>query len=971
MTGKPQKKGLRNRLLLQHITIILSLLISVIITVAILLERTLTAELNNDLRVYNEHCINNLQQRISYLFESANTFSKNPFVINALLDPQGRADYLPKLINSFAKNDIHAVTMVRFDESIAYSTLANPSDYSRARYLRVALAVGEPRFYVADNNNLIYIVPIEFYNTTQGALVIEYDLVSIFNSILPREAFFYRLYANNVRITDKNFKASSSYIIVRNYATRSYFILDKLKISVELGALKSKYREVIWDAIIKLFLIGIFFIIVAVFIAIRMGHIVCDPILTLCRRVEMASEDEVVKCSPLGTKDELEFLAGLFDKRTEQLVSAKDKLQGNYELLQEEIVQRNKAEASLKSAYDDLELRVRQRTAELAAAKEAAEASDKAKSAFLANMSHEIRTPMNSILGFLELVLDGYNLSETDRQYLGIARKSARALLGLINDILDVSKMESGKMTLELKPFNLNDLLRSVYQMFEVNVREKGLDFKHNIAPTLAGNFTGDPLRLRQIIINLAGNAIKFTERGSVSIEVRPHTEGDFIHFAITDTGIGIPAERLEGIFEAFTQADGSMTRRFGGTGLGTTISKQLVEMMGGRIWVESEPGKGSVFHFIVDVKRTDKYSQYPVQGADGAGDGIRQSRPHRAFRILVAEDIDENIVLLKTRLEHQGHTVVVARDGIEAVERFKSDDVDIILMDIQMPRMDGLEATQHIRTLEGQSSDRHIPIIALTASVMEEERSTYVHKGIDAVIGKPVQFGQLFDTIEEITPKGVGQVSVKPLVEQETSLSDKSFLLEGIDVEKGIETWMDPKVYAEALREFSHKYGNAVQGISSLVEDNDIESATRVVHAIKGVSGNLAMPQVYEVCREIERAIREQHIDQLRGLLEQFRDALGRVVGSIGRFQDMHVQVAAHVGVEPDMPMVRDILKRMMQAIEQYSPNEVEPLLIELQRHVGVEQIAQIKRYVQELNFVGARLQTVQFARTLEIDVE
>ncbi|MBF0591506.1 MAG: response regulator [Nitrospirae bacterium] len=992
---------------MQHITITVILLLSIIVTVAIMLERTLTAELNHDLRIQNEHCIMSLQQRISYLFEGANHFSANPFVINALIDPQGRPSYLPRLIDNFANNKtIHAVTMVRFDESVVYSTLANPPDYSRTRYLQIALAVGEPRFYVADNNNLVYIVPIAFYNTTQGALVIEYDLVSIFSSILPREDFFYRLYANNVKITDNNFHVTSSYIIVRDYATKGYLILDKLKISVELGALRSQYRAVIWDAIIKLFLIGTVFIVVAIFIAIRMGNSVCDPILTLCARVEKASEDGFAKCSPLGTEDELERLAGLFDSRTEQIISAKGELQNNYGLLQEEIIQRNKAEVSLKNAYDDLELRVRQRTAELAAAKETAEASARAKSAFLANMSHEIRTPMNSILGFLELVIDGYSLSETDRRYLGISRNSAHALLGLINDILDVSKLESGNMILERKPFNLRDMLHSVYQMFDVKVREKGLDLTYNIDPAINGsNFIGDPLRLRQIVINLAGNAIKFTERGGVNIEVHPHTEEDFIRFDISDTGIGIPAERIEKVFDAFTQADSSITRRFGGTGLGTTISKQLVEIMGGHIWVESEQGKGSTFHFTVNIKRADKDTQYVVQGVDSTGNSLHLPRPRRVFRILIAEDIEENIVLLKTRLEHQGHSVVVAKNGIEAIERFKSNHVDLILMDIHMPQMDGLEATRHIRALEAESyaesyaassaessaashasshadSVGHITIIALTASVMNEENVTYAHSGIDAVVGKPVQFDLLFDTIEEITPKGVGRMFVAPSVGERAQISDNLAinsavdlsvnlpLLEGIDVEKGIDTWMQPRVYIEALMEFSHKYGNVAQRISSLVEGNDTEAARAIMHSIKGVSGNLSMPQVYALSRDLEHALKEQDIHQSRTLLEQLKTALRTVVDSIGKLE-AHGYTAEQTNAELDIPRIIEIITPMMQSFERYSPDEVEPLLLQLEQYVKPEQLRLIKKYVGELDFAAARHQTIKFARTLGIDLE
>ncbi|KJU87368.1 Signal transduction histidine kinase, subgroup 1, partial [Candidatus Magnetobacterium bavaricum] len=223
---------------------------------------------------------------------------------------------------------------------------------------------------------------------------------------------------------------------------------------------------------------------------------ICEPILTLCERVEQAY-DGVVKCSPLGTDDELEGLAEVFDIRTELL-------QSNNERLQEEIVQRKKAEADLKDAYKGLELRVQQRTAELATAKEAAEVSANVKATFLANMSHEIRTPMNTILGFLEMLIEDNNLDEADRRrYLDITRNSARSLLGLLNDILDVSKIESGKMVLEPRPFNLRDVLHSVYQMFDVKVRQKGLDFTYGIEPSLDCNFIGDPLRLRQVIINL------------------------------------------------------------------------------------------------------------------------------------------------------------------------------------------------------------------------------------------------------------------------------------------------------------------------------------------------------------------------------------------------------------------------------------------------------------------------------------
>ncbi|KJU81958.1 multi-sensor hybrid histidine kinase [Candidatus Magnetobacterium bavaricum] len=959
----PPKKSLRKRFLLQQVSIILALLLSIIAVVAIMLKDTLTIELNKDLKVSNEGCINKLQDRISSLFESASNFSRNPIVIESMVNYHKKLDSLPKLMDHFVIKDTHSVTMLNFDKSLIYSTLHNPPDYPSTRYLKIVMTVGEARFYVSDNKNLVYIVPIYLYKNIQGVIIIEYNLVSIFDSILPNDPFFYRLYANDVKITEKNFKAKSSYITLRSQVNKGSFILDKLKISVELGALRSHYRVFIWNAIFKLLAVGICFIIVAVAITIRMGDSMCKPILTLCERVEKSAEG-FVKCSPLGTDDELESLADVFDKRTELLLN-------NNERLQAEIVQRKNAEASLKRAYDDLELRVQQRTAELAAAKEAAEVSATVKATFLANMSHEIRTPMNTILGFLEMLIEDYNLPEPDRKrYLNITRNSARSLLGLLNDILDVSKIESGKMALELRPFNLRDVLHSVYQMFDVKVHEKGLDFTYGIDPSIDCNFIGDPLRLRQVIINLAGNAVKFTERGSIRIEVHP--EEDLIRFDVIDTGIGISTEGIERIFDAFTQADDSTTRRFGGTGLGTTISKQLIEMMGGRIWVDSTVGTGSTFHFTVNIHKTDKDPIYLAQDIDAAGENIPLTRPHRVFRILVAEDLDENIVLLKTQLEHQGHTVVVAKNGIEAIERFKNDHVDLILMDIQMPHMDGLQATRHIRALNTQSSAADIPIIALTAGVMTQEIDSYLQEGINAVIAKPVDFDRLFDTIEKITPEGVGRMFVEALAEAsvEASLATDFPALEGIDVGTAIDRWQVPRVYIGALIGFSAKYGNAAREISALLDDNDIETAARIAHSLKSLSGNLSMPQVYEVCCALEHSLNEGDIDQGRELLKPLATALETVVVSIGRL-DAQEQAAGQLRAETDMEKIREILVLLMQSFEEYSPDEIEPLIMDLEWYVNTEQSGQLKKYIDELDFTRARLQMIQFATTLGIDIE
>ncbi|MBV6343403.1 hybrid sensor histidine kinase/response regulator, partial [Candidatus Magnetobacterium casense] len=553
---------------------------------------------------------------------------------------------------------------------------------------------------------------------------------------------------------------------------------------------------------------------------------------------------------------------------------------------------------------------------------------------------------------------------------------STNALLGLINDILDVSKLESGKMTLEPRSFNLGDLLRSVHRMFDVDVRKKGIDFIYNIAPSLAGsNFICDPLRLMQILINLTGNAVKFTERGSIRMEVYPHTEADLVCFDVIDTGIGIATDRLEGIFDAFTQADSSTTRRFGGTGLGTTISRQLIEMMGGNIWVESQQGKGSTFHFNASMKRTDEAAQYLFQNVDVTNSSASKKKLRRVFRILAADDLDENIELLKTRLQHAGHTVLAAGNGIEAIERFKNDHVDLILMDIQMPHMDGVKATRHIRALEAASSatsnNGHIPIIALTASVTHEETEGYIQKGFDAVVGKPVNFEQLFDTMENIVPDGVGrQMPVgKPDVEK-TPLPDNLPPLEGIDVEKGIGRWMEPRAYIRALTGFSNKYGDAARTIASLLDDNDIETASKLVHSIKSLSGNLEMLQVYEITREMESSIYEMPLDRTRALLKQLGVALSTVVGSIGKLETEKLFAEQAVTIW-DIEKIKEILVRLMQLLEVSSPDGVELMVMELEQHINTEQVASIRRCVEELDFDEASRQTMSFAMTLGIDME
>ncbi|TGK03786.1 PAS domain S-box protein [Leptospira semungkisensis] len=367
----------------------------------------------------------------------------------------------------------------------------------------------------------------------------------------------------------------------------------------------------------------------------------------------------------------------------------------------------------------------------LRTAKEKAELAAITKTSFLANMSHEIRTPMNSILGFTEVLLSE-NLEKEHRTHLETVKSSAKSLLRLLNDILNTAKLEKGAVELESIDFSLSKVIADLKSTLGISARKKNLEFEVIQDPLLSEYYVGDSLRIRQILLNLIGNAVKFTEHGKVTLRVAKENES--LHFAVQDTGIGIRADRLEKIFEPFTQADVSTTRRYGGTGLGTTICKQLTELMGGRIWAESILGKGSIFHVLLPLEEGKPRQEIHAHNL--------LSLP--SLKILVVDDIEKNTELVELLLKNQGHSVTVAHNGEDAVKKVEAENFDLVLMDVQMPGLDGRQATRVIRMHEAQENTPRTPILALTASVFEEDKNSAMEAGMDGFVAKPVELNQM-----------------------------------------------------------------------------------------------------------------------------------------------------------------------------------------------------------------------------------